>query len=71
MLASGPTLSLSFDIDVVTTPTNDLAQSGVGAPNGQAFAINVFGLDSQRILRFAVSPTSATGWRFRLPPARG
>src|ERR1017187_3415358 len=73
MLASGPTLSLSFDIDVVTTPTTGLAQSGVGAPNGQAFAIQVFGLDTQRLLRFAVSPTSATGGDFgyRLPGASG
>ena len=73
MLASGPTLSLSFDIDVVTTPTSGLAQSGVGAPNGQAFAINVFGLDTLRILRFAVSPTSATGGDFgyRLPGGSG
>jgi hypothetical protein len=73
MSASGPTLSLSFDIDVVTTPTNGLAQGGVGAPNGQAFAINVFGLDSQRLFRFAVSPTSATGGDFgyRLPGASG
>jgi MYXO-CTERM domain-containing protein len=73
MLASGPTLSLSFDIDVVTTPTTGLAQGGVGAPNGQAFAINVFGLDSQRLFRFAVSPTSATGGDFgyRLPGASG
>ena len=70
---SGPTLSLSFDIDVVTTPAAGLPQGGVGAPNGQAFAINVFGLDSVRILRFAVSPTSATGGDFgyRLPGDAG
>jgi hypothetical protein len=70
---SGPTLSLSFDIDVVSTPVTGLPQGGVGAPNGQAFAIQVFGLDSQRLLRFAVSPTSATGGDFgyRLPGASG
>jgi hypothetical protein len=73
MLFAGPTLSLSFDIDVVTTPTTGLPQGGVGAPNGQAFAIQVFGLDSQRILRFAASPTSATGGDFgyRLPGLSG
>jgi hypothetical protein len=45
----------------------------VGAPNGQAFAINVFGLDSQRLFRFAVSPTSLTGGDFgyRLPGVSG
>jgi hypothetical protein len=73
MLASGPILALSFDINVVDVPTTGLAQSGVGAPDGQAFAINVFGLDTQRILRFAVSPTSATGGDFgyRLPGPSG
>jgi hypothetical protein len=73
MLASGPTLTLSFDIDVVATPSTGLPQSGVGAPNGQAFAINVFGLDSARLFRFAVSPTSATGGDFgyRLPGGSG
>jgi PEP-CTERM motif len=73
MMVAGPTLSLSFDIDVVTTPVTGLPQGGVGAPNGQAFALQVFGLDSQRLLRFAVSPTSATGGDFgyRLPGASG
>lgn len=73
MLASGPTLSLSFDIDVVNVPTTGLPQGGVGAPDGQAFAIQVFGLDSLRLLRFAVSPTSATGGDFgyRLPGGGG
>jgi hypothetical protein len=73
MLASGSTISLSFDIDVVATPSSGLAQSGVGAPNGQAFAINVFGLDSARLFRFAVSPTSASGGDFgyRLPGSSG
>ncbi len=73
MLAAGSTIGLSFDIDVVTTPTTGLPQSGVGAPNGQAFAINVFGLDSARLFRFTVSPTSATGGDFgyRLPGGAG
>jgi hypothetical protein len=73
MLASGPTLSLSFDINVVDVPTTGLPQSGVGAADGQAFAIQVFGLDTIRILRFAVSPTSATGGDFgyRLPGGSG
>lgn len=73
MIASGTALSFSFDIDVLTTPIAGLPQSGVGAPNGQAFAINVFGLDSARLIRFAVSPTSATGGDFgyRLPGANG
>ncbi|HZL44305.1 MAG TPA: hypothetical protein VFD66_13620 [Verrucomicrobiae bacterium] len=73
MLFTTPTMDLSFDIDVVTTPTTGLAQGGVGAPNGQAFAIQVFGLDAQRLLRFAVSPTSGTGGDFgyRLPGGSG
>lgn len=71
--ATAPVFDFSFDIDVVTTPTTGLAQSGVGAPNGQAFAINAFGLDSSRIFRFAVSPTSDTGGSFgyRLPGSSG
>jgi hypothetical protein len=72
-LAGGPTFDLSFDIDVVDVPTTGLAQAGVGAPDGQAFAINVFGLDSNRLFRFAVSPTSATTGTFgyRLPGPDG
>ena len=73
LLAPARIFDLSFDIDVVTAPTSGLAQSAGGAPNGQAFAINVFGLDSQRLFRFAASPTSATGGNFglRLPGASG
>jgi hypothetical protein len=65
--------SISFDINVIDVPTSGVPQAGGGAPNGQAFAMNLFGLDSQRVFRFAVAPTNATGGSFgiRLPGAAG
>ena len=65
--------SISFDINIIDVPTSGIDQAGVGAPNGQAFAMNLFGLDNQRVFRFAVAPTSATGGSFgvRLPGAAG
>lgn len=73
MLFPGSAFRFSFDIAVITTPTSGLPQAGVGAPNGQAFAINVFGLDIQRYLRFAVAPNGAGGgdFAYRLPGAAG
>ncbi|MDQ6631778.1 MAG: PEP-CTERM sorting domain-containing protein [Verrucomicrobiota bacterium] len=71
--ASASLFNLSFDINVVAVPSSGLPQPGVGSPNGQAFAINAFGLDSARLFRFAVSPTSATAGNFgyRLPGPNG
>ena len=64
---------IQFDLNVMQMPTSGLPQPVPGAPNGQAFAVNVFGLDSQRLFRFAVTPTSATGGDFgiRIPGAPG
>ncbi len=73
MLVPGTMFSFRFDIDVITTPITGLPQAVNGAPNGQAFAIQMFGLDSTRFLRLAVVPTGATGGSFsyRLPGAGG
>ena len=68
------TLALvQFDLNVMQMPATGLPQAVPGAPNGQTFAVNVFGLDSQRLFRFAATPTSATGGDFgiRIPGAPG
>jgi hypothetical protein len=73
MLVPAASFTFSFDINVLGIATAGFPQAGVGALNGQAFAIQLFGLDSLRILRFAVSPTSDTTGNFgyRLPGAAG
>jgi hypothetical protein len=65
--------SISFDINIIDVPSSGIPQSAGGAPNGQAFAMNLFGLDSQRVFRFAVSPTGDTAGNFgvRLPGGAG
>ncbi len=60
-LAAGSMFDISFDLYIGTTPSTGLPQGADGAPNGQAFALNVFDLNANRVMRFAVSPTSATG----------
>jgi hypothetical protein len=72
-LAPGSMFDISFDIYIGTTPSTGLPQSADGAPNGQAFALNVFDLNENRVMRFAVSPTSGTGGNlgFRLPGDAG
>ena len=51
---------------MVSVPNTGLPQVAPGAPNGQAFAINVFSSDltSLNLFRFAVAPGSATGGNF-------
>jgi hypothetical protein len=75
-LAAAPFFDISFDLNVLDVPTNGLPQNTGplgGAPDGQAFVLQAFGLDTQRVFRFAASPTSATGgnFGFRLPEASG
>jgi hypothetical protein len=72
-LVSAPIFDLSFDLYIGSIPNSVLPQGGVGAPNGQAFALNVFDLNSNRVMRFAVSPTSDTTGNlgFRQPGAAG
>ena len=64
---------IQFDLNVQQMPATGLPQAVPGAPNGQAFAVNVFGLDSLRLFRFAVTPNSAGGGDFgiRDPSAPG
>ena len=59
--------TVSFDLDVLTTPDAGLPQGDVHAPNGQAFVIQAFGgVGQQRAFRFVVAPTSANGGVFGL-----
>lgn len=72
-LVTAPLALIQFDLNVMQMPATGLPQPAPGALNGQAFAVNVFGLDSLRLFRFAVTPTSATGGDFgiRLPDGPG
>ncbi len=72
-LVTAPLALIQFDLNIMQMPATGLPQPAPGAPNGQAFAVNVFGLDSQRLFRFAVTPTSATGGDFgiKLPDVPG
>ena len=65
--------SISFDLNVIDVPASGLPQVAGGAADGQAFAMQLFGLDSQRIFRFAVAPTGETTGNFdiRLPGPSG
>lgn len=61
--------TVSFDLDVITTPTTGLPQGDVHAPNGQAWVLQAFlasGGGSNRAFRFVVAPTTATGGVFGL-----
>jgi hypothetical protein len=64
-LVSAPVITLNFDINVLTIPVNQTSDGQVvpGAPNGQAFVINAFTLNSDRIWRFIVTP-DANGFLF-------
>lgn len=64
-LASGDKISLDFDIRMVAQAASGYPQ--VGGPNslnGQLFAIQAFALDTNRVWRFAATPTSATTGEF-------
>jgi hypothetical protein len=68
-LTSGQQISVDFDLDVIDIPTTGLPQSAPSVPNGQAFVVQAFatsGGGGDRVFRFAVSPTSATGGIFGL-----
>jgi hypothetical protein len=65
-LITNPQISFDFDINVVDVPATGLPQPTASAPNGQAFAIQAFAFDSNRVWRFAVTPTSATTGQFAM-----
>lgn len=74
MLVPGADFLFRFDLAIITSPATGLPQAVAGAPNGQAFAINIFGLDATRFLRIAAAPDgSGNGGTFgyRLPGAAG
>lgn len=63
-LVSGDQISLSFDLRIVTQNNDIYPQAGLtdGAANhGQLFVIQAFALDSNRVFRFVVAPTSSSG----------
>ena len=60
----GKRAAVSFDLNVVTTPTTGIPQSVPNAQNGQAFVIQAFGNNGasvDRAFRWVVTPTSGTG----------
>ena len=63
-LVTGNQISLDFDIRMVAQSATGYPQTGTTTPNGQSFAINAFALDSNRVFRFAATPTSATTGEF-------
>jgi hypothetical protein len=68
-LTSGQQISVDFDLDVLNVPTTGIPQAAPTIPGGQAFVVQAFatsGGGSDRVFRFAVSPTSATAGIFGL-----
>jgi len=65
-LITNPVISFDVDINVVDVPTTGLPQATASAPDGQAFVIQAFALDSNRVWRFAVTPTGDTTGEFAM-----
>jgi hypothetical protein len=67
-LQNAETEIVSFDLDVLTTPTTGLPQSAPNAPNGQAWVMQAFETanPNNRAFRFVIAPTTATGGVFGL-----
>jgi hypothetical protein len=63
-LVTGSEIRLDFDIRIVAQSAGGYPQSATNTPNGQLFAINAFALDSNRVWRFAATPTDATTGEF-------
>ena len=59
-LVPGSLVSLDFDIHIVAQSFDEVAypQATANFSSGQLFAINAFALDTNRVFRFAVTPTS-------------
>ena len=61
--------TVSFDLDVITTPTSGMGQDTLNAPNGQAWVMQAYlasGGGNNRAFRFVVAPTTLTGGIFGL-----
>ncbi|HZZ71900.1 MAG TPA: PEP-CTERM sorting domain-containing protein, partial [Pirellulales bacterium] len=63
-LVAAPIITFDFDINVLASPITGIPQDTASAPNGQAFVIQAFAYDSNRVWRFATTPTSATTGAF-------